>query len=175
MFRILIIILLGTISLNIHANNSAHNLFETLNQRLSYMPDVALYKAIHHKPIEDLERENLVINKTQKAAVTHGLAKEYVTDFFLAQIAVAKAIQYRYRADLLAQPSTKKPRDLQTEVRPALITLGNKIIQQLAQYIKENDTFKESQRFEFNRIMTNKYITDKDKALLFNTLLSIKN
>ena len=79
-------------------------IFSTINERLSYMEDVALFKAQNHLPIEDIQRESVVINKAKVSASEQGLDPEIVKDFFQAQISVAKAIQYRYRADLLSQP-----------------------------------------------------------------------
>ena len=86
--------------------------FSAINERLSYMEDVALFKANHQRPIEDIKREAFVIEKAAKSAQEFGLNRESIVAFFTSQISAAKAIQYRYRADLLSQPSSKKPRDL---------------------------------------------------------------
>lgn len=80
-----------------------------------------------NKPIEDIGREQVVIDKASQSAEKVGLNKQSVVGFFEAQISAAKAIQYRYRADLLSQTTSKTPRDLQTVIRPALIKLGKQI------------------------------------------------
>lgn len=88
-----------------HANaeeNAASTLFKTINDRLSYMEDVALFKAVNHLPIEDSVREKKVIANAKTSAASKGLDPDSVEAFFEAQISVAKAIQYRYRADLLS-------------------------------------------------------------------------
>ncbi len=96
----------------------AEALFETINQRLSYMKDVGLYKAQNQLAIENVERERVVLNSAKTAAAEKGLDADAVAGFFTAQISAAKAIQYRYRADLLSQPSQRQPLDLNAEIRP---------------------------------------------------------
>lgn len=79
---------------------------ELVNQRLAYMKDVAGYKAQQHLPIEDLAQEARVLASTQAEAERLGLDPLSVRPFILAQMDAAKAIQYRYRADWLAQPES---------------------------------------------------------------------
>ena len=106
----------------------ASELFKAINERLGYMEDVALFKARRQLAIEDIEREKIVIEKAKKSAQNKGLDPDSVEAFFKAQISVAKAIQFRYRADLLSQPTSREPRDLKQEIRPQLISLGDQII-----------------------------------------------
>jgi chorismate mutase len=149
-------------------------LFSTINLRLSYMEDVALYKANHRKPIEDLDREAVVIEQASISAEKEGLDKQSVVGFFKAQISAAKAIQYRYRADLLSHPRTNTPRDLKTVVRPQLIKLGKKINTEIAHYLREGGTFSEQDRKTFKAILDLRYLTDADKEALFHALTQIK-
>jgi chorismate mutase len=174
MKNIFLVCLLSIVSLQVNAEVTSAQLFRTINQRLGYMEDVALFKAQNHLPIEDIQRENVVIEKAKVFASEQGLDPESVEDFFQAQIVVAKAIQYRYRADLLSQPSVRLPRDLQKEVRPALIRLGNQIIEQMAAYCNDHDEFQQTQLPEFNEAITVKYVTETDKQLLFKALLKVK-
>lgn len=155
-------------------NNSAQMLFETINQRLSYMEDVGLYKAQNQLAIENIDREVIVLNSAKAAAASKGLDAERVAAFFSAQISAAKAIQYRYRADLLSAPSDREPLDLNDKIRPALITLGDQIITQMAAYISENGQFKQSQRGQFFRIVDQYYLSKPDKQRLFDGLLQIQ-
>jgi len=150
-------------------------LFETINERLSYMEDVALFKAENHRPIEDVEREKIVIDKAKVFARDRGLDPNSVEYFFKAQISVAKAIQYRYRADILSQPSQHKPKDLQQEVRPSLIRLGDQIIQQMVAYIKTNGSFESIQFSELDAAINVKHIGFLDKRLLFDALQKVKD
>jgi chorismate mutase len=70
-----------------------------MNERLSYMKDVAGYKAEQHLPIEDLVQEKKVLDQSLAEAESFGLSSETVKPFIVTQMNVAKAIQYRYRAD----------------------------------------------------------------------------
>ena len=149
-------------------------LFLAINERLGYMEDVALFKAQNHLAIEDVEREKIVIDKAKRAAQAKGLDPDSVEDFFKAQIAVAKAIQFRYRADLLSQPSSRNPRDLKQEVRPQLIRLGDQIIRQMAMYLDAHGAFKPAAFADFEAALTVNYVTTPDKRLLFDALLSVK-
>ncbi len=73
-----------------------------VNERLSYMKDVAGYKAEQHLPIEDLAQEKKVLDQSISEAESFGLNSETVKPFIVTQMNVAKAIQYRYRADWLS-------------------------------------------------------------------------
>ena len=174
MKNIFLVYLLSLFSLQAAAEVTSAELFKTINERLSYMEDVALFKAKNHRPIEDIQREKIVIEKAKEFASQQGFAPEIIQDFFHAQISVAKAIQYRYRADLLSQPSSRQPRALDKEVRPALIRLGNQIILQMAAYCKNHGKFQQTQFTEFNEAITVKYVAETDKQLLFKALLKVK-
>lgn len=166
--------LLSIFALPTNADVTSIELFRTINERLSYMEDVVLFKIKNHLPIEDIQRENVVIDNAKVFATEQGFDSEIVEDFFHAQISVAKAIQYRYRADLLSQPSFRQQRDLQKEVRPALIRLGNQIIEQMAVYCRNHGGFQEAQFDEFSGAITVRYVTEADKQLLFRALLRVK-
>lgn len=73
-----------------------------VNQRLSFMKDVAGYKAQQHLPIEDVTQEVKVLAVSEAAAERLGLVSTSVRPLIVAQMDAAKAIQYRYRADWLA-------------------------------------------------------------------------
>ena len=70
-------------------------LFTLINERLSYMEDVAAWKWINRKPIEDLEREKAVLVATSNAAGQYGLDGASITPFAEAQMDAAKAVQVR--------------------------------------------------------------------------------
>ncbi|WP_428460651.1 chorismate mutase [Photobacterium makurazakiensis] len=173
MKKILLLSTLLLTSLSVHANPQAEALFQTINDRLSYMEDVALFKANNHLAIEDIEREEVVLNNAVKSAGDYGLAPQQVKDFFAAQVSVAKAIQYRHRADWLSQPANNEPRDLKTVIRPALLTLGNQINEQLSDYVKHHGQITAEQSDLFNQVITIKYVSNDDKSMLFNALKKV--
>lgn len=156
------------------ATPTSLSLFQTVNERLSYMEDVALYKAQHHKAIEDLPREEVVISKAGESAKTYQLDKASVENFTKAQISVAKAIQYRYRADLLSTPTDSKPRDLKTVIRPALIQLNNQLNESLSSYLSSGHKIAQSDWPEFKDALDNRYISESDKRMLFKALAKVE-
>jgi len=142
------------------------------------MKDVALFKVKNHLPVEDIERENRVIDRAKVTAGDKGLAPDSVEDFFKAQIScqisVAKAIQFRYRADLLSQPSVQEPKDLKSEVRPHLLRLGDQLVEQMMMYIKTSGSFDSAQFSDFDAAIDVEYVTLLDKQILFQALQQVK-
>ncbi|MDU6286985.1 MAG: chorismate mutase, partial [Acinetobacter sp.] len=109
-----------------------------VNERLSYMKDVAGYKAEQHLPIEDLTQEKKVLDQSLSEAESFGLNSETVKPFIVTQMNVAKAIQYRYRADWLSSPESNwKPQDL-AEVRLKISSLNTELLKNIAVELKRN-------------------------------------
>ena len=156
------------------AGVTSQDLFNAINERLSYMEDVALFKAQQHLPIENIERENVVLDKAKMSAFKQGLDPDSIEGFFEAQISVAKAIQFRYRADLLFEPSVEKAKNLQNEVRPLLLELGEQIIRKLSMYLKNHDSIEPSLFSEFDASIDIKYVTTLEKKQLFEALRKVK-
>ncbi len=110
-----------------------------VNERLSYMKDVAGYKAEQHLPIEDLTQEKKVLDQSLSEAESFGLNSETVKPFIMTQMNVAKAIQYRYRADWLSSPESNwKPQDL-AEVRLKISSLNTELLKNIADELKKNN------------------------------------
>lgn len=82
----------------------SNNVELLINQRLSYMKDIAGYKARNYLAIEDLPQEEKVLSSTVSEADKLGLDGESVKPFIQAQMDAAKTIQYRNRADGLLLP-----------------------------------------------------------------------
>lgn len=154
--------------------DSAIALFVLINQRLQYMPDVALYKAQNRLAIENLDREKDVLASAIKSSKTQGLEGNSVSHFFQSQMDVAKAIQYRYRADLLSDPIEKLAPDLNKTIRPTLIKLGDEIVIKLGQHIKTYGKVNPSLREFFYQLIDHPYITKKDEQMLFDGLMKIR-
>ncbi|EOX1774664.1 chorismate mutase, partial [Vibrio cholerae] len=174
MLQTILIFAASLISFNSIASVTSQDLFTAINLRLSYMEDVALYKAYNNEPIEDTKREAIVINNASISAEKEGLNKESVVDFFSAQISAAKAIQYRYRADLLTTSTDKKPKDLETVIRPELIKLGKDINTKIAQYLREGGSFTKDELEVFKATLKSRYLKESDKELLFDSLTKIR-
>lgn len=174
MLQTILIFAASLISFNSIASVTSQDLFTAINLRLSYMEDVALYKAYNNEPIEDTKREAIVINNASISAEKEGLNKESVVDFFSAQISAANAIQYRYRADLLTTSTDKKPKDLETVIRPELIKLGKDINTKIAQYLREGGSFTKDELEVFKATLKSRYLKESDKELLFDSLTKIR-
>ncbi|WP_018690545.1 gamma subclass chorismate mutase AroQ [Algicola sagamiensis] len=168
-FVLFVVVLMPAVS---HADEK--HLFVLIQERLSYMEDVAVYKAQHDLPIEDKKREAIVLEKTTNAATEVGLSPEKTIAFFKAQIALAKAIQYRLRADMLSDNTPREARDLKTIIRPKLIQLGKQITIGIANHLKAHGQFSQKDEKEFYRIIDVRYITEKEKTLLFHALKKIE-
>ncbi|HEJ9094836.1 chorismate mutase [Serratia odorifera] len=153
--------------------NEAKPIAETVNQRLSLMKDVAGYKAQQHLPIEDLAQESKVLASTQAEAETLGLDAATIKPFVMAQMDVAKAIQYRYRADWLSQPEQHwQPRPL-NQVRPQIARLSSAILQRLAQRLQAGP-ISETERQGFVNALQQHNLSDADKQRLFDALLAVR-
>ncbi len=100
------------------------HLVDLLARRLALMPAVAAYKRQHGLPIEDLEREEVVLEQVLNAAHERGLERDSVRALFVAQIELAKAVQRR--------TTGAEPMDLHAVLRPALSRLGPRILDALA-------------------------------------------
>ncbi|WP_284601555.1 chorismate mutase [Dickeya dadantii] len=151
------------------------DLASLVNQRLGYMKDVAGYKAAHHLAIEDLQQEDNVLKASRQQATQYGLDADSVTPFIQAQMDAAKAIQYRYRADWLAVPEKDwQPRSLD-EVRAQIAKLNGVLLQQLADTLhKQGGSLSHLNHAAFMHAVTQKNLSEHDKARLFTTLKQAK-
>ncbi len=148
-------------------------LAEKIGHRLSYMKDVAGYKAQNHLPIEDLAQEAKVLAGARSEAEKLGLDPVTVEPFIIAQINAAKAVEYRYLADWLAQPEAGwQPRPLD-EVRQDIARLSQEILRQLAQDLKSGG-FTPDERSSFFDVVRESNLKETDKQQLFGALLAVR-
>ena len=147
--------------------------FLLIDERLSHMEDVALHKVENKIAIEDLEREQFVIESAVKSAAELGLFGPSVESFFETQISVAKAIQYRYHADWQSTPPQSPAPDLEV-IRLKLSDLGDSILSKLATLIRNNTPVIEQHSELFYDTISTKNVSKRDKARLFDALLLIQ-
>ncbi|MBN6524163.1 chorismate mutase [Acinetobacter pittii] len=144
-----------------------------VNERLSYMKDVAGYKAEQHLPIEDLTQEKKVLDQSLSEAESLGLNSETVKPFIVTQMNVAKAIQYRYRADWLSSPESNwKPQDL-AEVRLKISSLNTELLKNIADELKRNHN-KAPHGCSYIWPIQHAQLKEADKKALCMTLNKIK-
>jgi len=110
---------------------SVTTLFQLVDQRLSYMEDVASYKWHKKSPIEDHRREQQVLEKSAEGASRFNLQRDTARDFFSLQIEAAKEIQSGWMNRWKQSTAPTPGPDLITSIRPQLIVLGDQILQQI--------------------------------------------
>ncbi|OON39432.1 hypothetical protein BTJ39_14225 [Izhakiella australiensis] len=144
---------------------------ELINQRLGWMKDVAGSKAANHQPVEDLAQEKKVMASTLQLAQSQGIAPDSIKPFIQAQMDVAKAIQYRYRADWLSTPEKGwHPRPLD-EVRTKISQLSTQIVEKIAQDLKAGAGHFPPAEAAFTDSLQQKNLKPADKQLLYKTLI----
>ena len=104
-------------------------LYGMIEQRLSYMEDVAAWKWLNDKSIEDKEREVVVLQNAQQAARQFGLDGPSTNAFFIAQMEAAKFFQQQFFDQWHADGFRGgTPPDLQNSLRPAISKSSDDII-----------------------------------------------
>ena len=159
-----------------HADTGADAIFLLINERLAYMEDVAAYKLENAEPVENSDREALVIEKAKQSAMRGGLDPASIEPFFRMQISAAKAIQYRYLAERALTPDSARatPRDLNTQIRPELIRLGDAIVHSISDFLKAGHRFTDAHLSEFLNEVDVPYLHREEKVRLFQSLQKIK-
>jgi cyclohexadienyl dehydratase len=144
-------------------------LYELIAARLSLMRDVAAYKWIHDLPIEDAEREAVVIEAAQTDGLRRLLRPESVRPFFALQIGAAKDIQRYWFERWRAGAAPTEAPDLAAEVRPRLLTLGSDIVDALGSWDPTA-----ADRPAFREVVTVAGLTDTRVDRLFDALVEIR-
>lgn len=144
-----------------------------INERLSYMKDVAGYKAEKHLAIEDQEQEKKVLLQSTAEAESFGLDGQSAAPFIIAQMDAAKAIQYRYRADWLSTPEKNwQPQDL-SEVRAKISALNTALLKNIAYDLKRNNN-RAPNHCAYMWPVQQPNLRDADKRMLCQTLNQIR-
>ncbi len=99
------------------------HLLDLTARRLAFMPAVAAWKAERGVPIEDVEREQLVLDAAEASALEFGLDPAPVRDWVALQIDLAKVVQRR-------SATAASTMDLE-EIRPVLNRLGRRQVRSL--------------------------------------------
>ena len=173
---LLILFWASLLSLSVQAKDEASLSFSLINTRLSYMKDIAAFKAEKNINVYDGEREQSVLEKSKEQASQIGLDPESVMAFFTAQMNAAKVIQYRWLAEWQSEPLsvTYKPRDLTKDIRPALIVLGEEIIISIHAYLIAGHQFTPAMEKQFIQSISTEQLSVADKKILFQSLCKIK-
>lgn len=142
-----------------------------INQRLSYMKDVAGYKANNHLAIEDLPQEAKVLSSSVLEAEKLGLDGESVKFFIQSQMDAAKAIQYRYRADWLSIPEKGWQPEPLEQVRKKISALNTRILASISTKLARNYQF--TDKTAFMKRLDQTHLNDSDKECMWYSLKQI--
>lgn len=148
-----------------------------IEQRLSYMKDVAAYKWRNNLPVEDPEREKIVVESSIQDAEASGLNAGSSSRFFELQIRLAKDIQRDWFEHWEENGFEEYDyADLKEEIRPQLLRLGEEIIQAVKQFEPWRYGEKELKELEkvFVRALTARKISRRDKKALFEAVTSVR-
>lgn len=144
-----------------------------LNERMQIMKAVAGYKARQHLPVEDLPREQVVLDKMLNNAQQAGLEPQSVAPFIHALMNASKAIQYRYLADWLSTPErSRAPADL-TETRQQIERLDTELLTAIGQRLKTGP-LTASDRRGLIAALAAPHLSEADKASLVTALARIQ-
>ena len=110
----------------------AIEILDTMAERLRLMPEVAKWKAINNKPIDDFKRENQLLQKLEKQGASLGLEAEFVRAFFQTQFDAAKIYQRQFIKTNRTKFDVDSVQDLNKVIRPRVTHLTNKILNLLS-------------------------------------------
>jgi cyclohexadienyl dehydratase len=155
------------IALPTHADDT---LYDLINDRLGLMRDVALQKWHAKRPIEDPEREALVIRSARRSAVMQGIDGDSAARFFSAQIMAAKAIQRYWFRQWAGHPPDATGLDLVTKIRPELLILGDAIVERLDRVPDQPGS-----QAEFTAALSTTGLTPTEQNALFDALIQVEH
>lgn len=121
-------------ALQLSASN--FDLRSILEARLALMPYVARYKWDGKLPIEDVDRESIILARTVEQAAQLGIDRAYAETMVNAQMTAAKMIQMRHVAIWQLAPEeaeTLETKDLITEIRPEISELTARLLSSVAE------------------------------------------
>ena len=156
------------------------HLLRLVDQRLQLMQDVAAYKYANHIAIENKQREKVVLASAIASAQKLQLDPATLEPFFRLQIEMAKKIQKgwieNWQAEGIVPARKNNAADLKNEIRPALIILGDQLVEQLPLALQElNGTDNVDQYLKpVDATVTTRFVTPEMKRELLQSLLQIR-
>ncbi|MEM8769906.1 MAG: gamma subclass chorismate mutase AroQ [Pseudomonadota bacterium] len=166
--------LIGIIGLSAEARAAAEprdvtgRLYAAIAERLGHMQAVAAYKQSKEQPVEDLDREAVVIAAAVDAALLAGLEPGGAHDFFAVQIEAAKDVQRGWLQQWREGGSLPAEIKSLAETRANLTALGDRILSLAG----SGRLVHEWSRFE--AALTLPYLGTARKRELFDALLALE-
>jgi len=181
----LLVILCLSVS-SIQAASSQTNTLEferlltVVDQRLHLMKDVAAYKYANNIAIENKQREQVVLASAIASARQNQLDPVTVEPFFRLQIEIAKTVQLSWikswQAEGKLASSDSNAANLQADIRPELLALGDQLVTQIPLALPElhaANSF-DSHLKSVNRLIRTPYVSAAMKRELLQALLQIR-
>ena len=140
------------------------------------MKEVAAWKLERGKPVEDLKREAVVLEKATKGAEELGFEAGDARTFFRAQISAAKDIQTCWirRWNEQSAPRLLNTLDLIADIRPRLIDLGEKILARLRERLVREGPVSDSDRPAFDTAMQIDCLPDAARTEIFKAVRNMR-
>lgn len=149
-------------------------IYSLINERLSYMRNVAHYKYVKHLCIENRKREENVLLSAKEFAGENALDEVSVVNFFKVQIQIAKMIQHRATSHFYIYLPPTKVINLDSVLRPELIKIEKQLNEKLSEFLNEGKMFSSLSQVDFYRSVHSPYLTITEKDALFTALLAIQ-
>lgn len=132
-------------------------------KRILLAREVALFKWDNGTPVEDIAREQQVIETAARLASARGLDATFVANFFRAQIEANKTVQYSMVADWhrAGTAPAHPPINLPGVIRPQLDELAGTLLADL----RETETLRSSKNCETAVAVTvEQYLKDEGRG-----------
>lgn len=154
-----------------------HELCRLVDERLELMKAVALYKRAHQLPVEDLKREQAIIDRVASDAGQLGLDPTTTQAFFQAQMEAGKQLQHGWLQQWQQQPPQGlEVVDLAKEIRPRLDQINSRMLVALKAALPtlvETDLYTAHQA-QFNQQVDAELLGDTGRQALLTTLLAVR-
>jgi cyclohexadienyl dehydratase len=144
----------------------ADELYTLVAERLSLMRDVAAFKWLNDRPVEDTAREQVVVDSAVTVALNQGLQPKAAEAFFREQIEAAKDIQRYWFETWRTGAGPETAPDLVAAVRPRLLLLGDQIIAGLGRTTAHDPA-------AFERLVATEGLGDARIAALYDALRQV--
>ncbi len=152
-------------------------LYRLVDERLELMKAVALYKRAHQLPVEDLKREQAIIDRVASDAGQLDLDPTTTQAFFQAQMEAGKQLQHGWLQRWQQQPPQGlEVVDLAKEIRPRLDQINSRMLVALKAALPtliEVDLYAAHQA-QFNRQVDAELLSDTDRQALLTPLLAVR-
>jgi cyclohexadienyl dehydratase len=150
--------------------------FQSMQDRLRLMQDVAAWKHTRNAPVVDPERERQVLEATVRQASDLGIDAASARRLFSLQIRLAVRVQESLIAGWHSgAPAAPKVRDLAIELRPQLDRIGTELLHAIYLALPELQRQDFAARYAtYARIVDAPGITDADRGELTNALALLR-